>query len=192
MMQRRVFVSQSLPAERRGEESGATIVELLVSLALISIVFLAAGPLIVQSVQLFSSTGRALTDTSATMSGSWLRRDVHSAASIDAWSPQWTDDPIMLHSQNGEIITYEVDGSGLVRCRFEPTGEQIDRRVMLRRVERVRWRALQGLIEIEVLTRAHVRPTTAALIRDRQRLNAVTLKTERFCFALRARGGHSW
>ena len=173
-------------------QRGATVVELLVSLALISVVFVAAGPLIIQSIKLFDATSRSLTDPSASLVGAWLRRDIHSAASLHSWSDDWGEETLVLRSHDGEIITYEVDESALIRRRFKLSGELIDRRVILRNITFWRWRALQGFIDIQIVLPGHIAPTHAALIRDRKRITLITQETERFCFSLRGTGGRSW
>ncbi len=173
-------------------ERGATVVELLVSLALISVVFVAAGPLILQSIKLFDATGRSLTDPSASLVGSWLRRDIHSAASLHSWSDEWGNETLVLLSHDKEIITYEVDDSSLIRRRLDLAGELIDRRVILRNITYWRWRALQGFVDVQIVLPGHVDPTRAALIRDRQRATASTQKIENFSFSLRGRGGRTW
>lgn len=173
-------------------ERGATLIEMLISLALISILIMAAGPLIIQSARVFATTGRALTDPETTTVSGWFRRDIHNAVSVAAVTGEWSTLGLGLRQQDDEVVVYEAIGDTLIRRRFDLAGELLDRRVLTRGLERWRWRAYRGLIEVEIEFLDHLDPATAASIAEYDRLDDVTRAELRLCLGLRNFEGHSW
>lgn len=174
-------------------ESGTTLIELMVSLALISIVFLAAGPLIVQSIRLFDATSKKLRDPDAVLVGAWLRQDVHSA--VAALSVPVVGKPplLSLSRKDGMMISYEFDGHSLIRQQWSPSGKLVGRQLILPNLVSWSFVVVQGCVQVQVVVPSHIDPMRAGMIRDQRKLKAITGKTESFCFSLRGRrGGRSW
>jgi len=173
-------------------ESGMSMVELLVSLALISVVFLAAGPLIVQSIRVFNAAGRNLTDPDAVLTGAWLRQDVHSAYSASCSVSSASDQCLNLLLPGGVIVSYEQSGSFLVRKVVSHDGRVLSRQKIIPRLRAWSCGAVQGVVYVRVVLPSHLDPGRAALFRDPKRLSATGQGSESFCFSIRGRGRNSW
>ncbi len=173
-------------------ERGASLLEAVISLALISGVVAAAGPLIVQSARLFVVTGRTLTDPSAAAVSGWLRRDVHQATAVEAWTGEWSPSLLALRQADGEVVTWEALEGALVRRRIAVDGHLLDRRVLLRRVKNWRWRSFRGLVEVEFELPTHLDPVAAVGRNEVSDLSTVRDERHRFTFTVRAAGGTVW
>jgi len=174
-------------------ESGTTLVELIIALALISVVFLAAGPLIVQSLHVFGSAGRTLTDPDTVLLEAWLRHDVHSARAVISPLPAGGG-PVSLDlaMQNGEKISYMLDGSALIRMTYAADGTVLRRHLVVRRVKAWAWSAFLGCIMVEVELPFSKGFSRAALDVRPAQLKQTTVEGRSFFFSLRGSGSGSW
>lgn len=173
-------------------EAGTSMVELIVALALISVVFLAAGPLIVQSTRIFTSAGMKLTDPNSVLLEAWMRHDIHSASAVVA-SPQPKGvENLLLVMPDGRRISYGLEESALIRKDFSPKGKLIGRHLVLPRLMSWDWSVIQGCVMVQLELPSHLDPSRAALFPKPKGLRAVERKTVDFCFSLRGRGGMSW
>jgi len=169
-------------------ESGMSLVELLVSLALLSVVFLAAGPLIVQSIRVFGAAGRSLMDPDAVVAGAWLRQDVHSAYSVGTGP----DNRMMLLMPEGKHVSYEQSGSSLVRRVYSAKGEVLSRQKIVPKIIGWGWGYVGDCVYVNLYLPSHVEPGRVALIRDSKRMKTTGVRSERFCFSIRGQRRMSW
>ena len=172
---------------------GATLIELMVSLALISVALLAASSLIVQSIKVFDSLGRSMSDPDAVIARSLMRKDVHSARSIDRGTGSWSADELVLATGEGGSVIYEQHGDRLLRRVIARDGSETDARTLVHSLVGWRWRvAASRVIEVELVLPSHLDPAIAALITDSKRRAEVSLRRETLVLALRRGGGSSW
>ena len=75
---------------------GTSLVELLVVLALLSMMILAAAQLVIHSIQLLGATGRSVRNPILVHVTNRLRNDVQEAAGVAAVEDIWTEDPLQL------------------------------------------------------------------------------------------------
>jgi prepilin-type N-terminal cleavage/methylation domain-containing protein len=176
-----------------GSRNGYSLVELVVSLGLLSVAVMAAALLIEQSVRLFESTGRALRDPGVGMASAWLRSDIHNAASVWGQTPDWTPLPLTLHTSWGDTVTIGIDNGKLVRIFRDNEHHELTRRVLLQQIRQWRWRmAGPGLIDCELIFSVHPDPELASRVDDPVLLARTQTRSERFRYALRGRGASSW
>jgi prepilin-type N-terminal cleavage/methylation domain-containing protein len=174
-------------------DRGSSLIELMVSLALISVAVLAAASLIVQSVRVFDSLGRSMSDPEAVIARSWMRKDVHSARSIESSTGIWSDHELVLATGDGGAVIYEQDGDRLLRRVIDRNSTETEDRTLLHGLVEWRWRvAGSRVIEVELVLPRHLDPATAALVSISQRRAEVSLRRETLVLALRQGGGSSW
>ena len=174
-------------------QRGATLIELVVALALVSIVFMAAAPLVVQSARLFGAAGRTLADPDVDLIGAWLRRDVHRADSITSVQNSEEERPeFVLGMQDGTLVTWKLEGDSLVRMKESGEGEVLRRIVVLQRVRSWSWFAAQGCLNVSLGVGAHIDPGKSVLFEEVEKTAGERSKTVDFCFSLRGAGGRSW
>ncbi len=165
-------------------QTGTSLIEVLVTMALVSIAVMAAGSLIVHSTQLQKSVILALGDPVAEQVVAWLRRDVHMAAGLQHASFSWTDHELALKNQDGTSVFYSIDGDTLIRADVDSKGAVTARRTLLRPIAEWRWRSpTANLVEIEVTLPFHGNPLVD------------TVETQRIRTVLALRGGYggrSW
>lgn len=176
---------------RSGPERGTTLVELMVSLALLSVVAVVTGQLVVQATRLTDRAARAAHNPSLGLAGEWLRRDVYEAATVVGGTAGWTDAPLVAVAQHGGWTVFAMVDGELVRTDAPPGSPTPDSRVLLRGVVGWRWRvdgSTSLRVEIEVLANpgAHRDLTGMGFVEPERR-------TERLTLALRGRpGGRAW
>ena len=170
-----------------------TLIELMVSLALISVASLAACSLIVQSIRVFDSLGRSMSDPDAVITRSWMRKDVHSARSIEPGTGIWSDHELVLATGEGGSVIYEQNGDRLLRRVIDRNGSETEARTLLHSLVGWRWRvAGSRVIEVELVLPSHLDPAIAALTTDSKRRAEESLRRETLVLALRRGGGSSW
>jgi prepilin-type N-terminal cleavage/methylation domain-containing protein len=172
-------------------QRGTTLVELLVSLALLSVIAVLTAQLVIQSTRLTDSAARTAHNPSLVLAGEWLRRDVYEAAAVIGGAAGWTDAPLVAVAQHGGWVAFALVDDELVRTDAPPAGVSADTRVLLRGVEGWRWRidgAASVRVEIEALANpaAHRDLTGMGFSEPERRIERLTL-------ALRGRpGGRAW
>ncbi len=174
-------------------QRGTTLVELMVSLALMSVASLAAASLIVQAVRVFEASARSMTDPGTAVARSWIRKDVHSARSMQGGIGLWSDGELVLTLVDGGSVVYRQDSGSLVRRVVAADGSEIDRRVLLRELLGWRWRAAGSrVVELEMRLAGRRDPATAGGVADPTRQTEMTVRRETLVLALRAGGAGSW
>jgi prepilin-type N-terminal cleavage/methylation domain-containing protein len=171
-------------------QHGATLIELLVALALLGTVAVLSAQLVIQATKLMNTVARASRNPDLMIAAEWIRRDLYGAVAVIGTNLGWTDGPLVAMTQSGGWIALAPIDGELVRTDAPPASLP-DNRVILRGVVGWRWRVIDGataVIELEAFANpdAHENLTGAADYRlDRQ--------TVRLTLALRGRpGGRAW
>lgn len=172
-------------------ERGATLVELMVSLALLSSIAVLSAQMVIQSTKLMGTTARATRNPDLIIATEWIRRDFYEAASVMGSTLGWNDGPLVVMAQNGGWTAMAVVEGNLVRSHAPPGTSTPDNRIILNGLASWRWR-VNGTTSVEIELNALVNPqayqnlTGAATYR-------VDRHTERLTLALRAKpGGATW
>lgn len=170
-------------------QRGATLIELLVALALLSSIAVLSAQLVIQSTKLIDTTARASRNPDLVLAMEWVRRDLYEATSVMGEDLGWTDGPLVLVTQNGGWVAVSTLDGRLVRTNNPPGSLLPDSRVLLQGVVGWRWRvrdggAVQVALESYANPHAHRNLTGAASFRLERR-------TERLTMALRGRPGRA-
>lgn len=172
-------------------QRGATLIELLVALALLGSIAVLSAQLVIQSTKLMDTAARASRNPDLVIATEWIRRDLYEARSVIGDNLGWSDGPLVAVKQNGGWLAVAPFQGTLVRTNAPPGGTPPDNRVILRGVLGWRWRVNDGAsVEIELQAfanpHAHQNLTGAASYR-------IDRRTERLTFALRGKpGGGAW
>ena len=130
---------------------GTSLVELLVVLALLSMMVLVAADLVTHSMQLLGATGRAVRNPLVVHVTARLRRDVQEAAAMqhEVWS--WSEEPLVLVHHDGSLVRIFLEDASLVRETVPVAGAPPDRRVILRGVTSWWWRSpVDDVVDINI------------------------------------------
>jgi len=172
-------------------QQGVTLVELLVALALLSVIAVLSAQLVIQSTRLMDTAARASRNPDLVIATEWIRRDLYETVSVVGSGLGWSDGPLIAVAQNGGWVAIAPVEGLLVRTNAPPAGLPTDNRVILRGVVGWRWRVTDGAsiqIELQAFANpdAHRNLTGAANYRLERR-------TERLSLALRGRpAGRGW
>ncbi len=130
---------------------GTSLVELLVVLALLSIMVLAAAQLVVHSVRLLGATGRSVRNPILVHVTNRLRNDVQEAAGATSVDTIWTEDALELTTRAGGLVRIGVENGKLVRRTVAPGSGTVEERVLLRGVQSWWWRSpAPGVIDLNI------------------------------------------
>lgn len=130
---------------------GYTVAELLVALALTSLIVLASMQLIVAAVRIADRGSWRLTAPRLESVATSLRNDVHRSIAIVGIELGWQNGPLDLASWDGGRVRYLLDGDRLVRESRDSLGDPAVRRVLTSRVSSWRWRLLNsGTVEVRL------------------------------------------
>jgi len=130
---------------------GTSLVELLVVLALLSLMMLAAAQLVIHSIQLLGATGRSVRNPILVHVTNRLRNDVQEAAGVTAVEDIWTEDPLELTTRAGGFVRIGVEKGNLVRRAVAPGSGDIEERVLLRGVVSWWWRSpAPGVVDLNI------------------------------------------
>ena len=77
-------------------DRGATLIELLVALALLSSIAVLSAQLVIQSTKLIDTTARASRNPNLVIATEWIRRDVYEAVSVVGEDLGWTEGPLVF------------------------------------------------------------------------------------------------
>jgi hypothetical protein len=168
---------------------GTSLVELLVVLALLSMMMLAAAQLVIHSIQLLGATGRSVRNPILVHVTNRLRNDVQEAAGVTAVEDIWTEDPLELTTRTGGVVRIGVEKGNLVRRTVAQGSGDIEERVLLRGVVSWWWRSpAPGVVDLNIgyLVNPETEHHTAREVgwtRERRK--------ENLRFAIRGSGGGS-
>jgi len=172
---------------RRGSERGTSLVELLVVLVLIGLMVLVAADLVIHSVGLLGVTGRSVRNPLVVHLTTRLRNDVEGAAGIVTVGSVWSQDPLELWTQDGEIVRISLDDGRLLRQVWSPPNPLPDERVLLRGATAWWWQSpAPGVVDIRLGYMVNPEP-------EKHASRAVgwgrVRREERLRFAVRTAGG---
>ena len=170
---------------------GTTLVELLVVLALLSIMVIVAAELVTHSIRLLGATGRAVQNPIMVHVVARLRNDVQSAVGLPIEEPLWSEIPLELRTHDHQLIRIALVDGNLMRKSVSLGGGGSDERVLLRGVTSWWWRSPSaGVVDINIGYLVNPAP-------ERHRSREVGAGRERrqenLRFAVRgAGGGRQW
>jgi hypothetical protein len=169
---------------RSSSSGGFTVAELLVALALTSLIVLISLQLIVEAVGLVRRSERRLDPNRIVTVMANLRQDIHGSVAIDGIDIGWQSGPLDLAGWNGGRVRYLLEGDRVIRESRDSLGATLGRRVVAGGVIAWWWRPLD-LETLEV--RVTVGPDHPAARAGESR------HTETRCFAVRGwPDGRSW
>jgi hypothetical protein len=140
------MTAQSVPGT---SDRGATLVELLVVLLLLSVMVLVGAQLVTHAVRVLGATAQSVRNPITVVVTERLRRDVQEAGIVEQPSAEWTQGSLELRPLSGGMLRWSVADGDLVRATLGPTGSLLDSRVVLRDVTRWQWRSPSpGVVDI--------------------------------------------
>ncbi len=175
---------------RTRRQVGFTVIELLISTAILMLVMLIAFQMLAEAGRLLSSAQVEFAGSSMQLTTQWLRRDVQGASELGSLADLPTPGPLELRGHREGTLRYERVGTNLDRVIVGPDGEEIGRRTVLRGVSGWQWRSLSpGLVEVQIEYRRRVRSRST-----RRGGSPVEVKiiSEQRWFALRGRQRRFW
>lgn len=165
---------------------GYSVVELLVTLGLMSVVVLAAAQMIAASTRVYHAASVGTSTPGVVPLTASLRRDVQGASGVVLQLPTWDQRPLELQGWDGARTRYSHDGEALVRETLDAAGAVTGRRVIANGVASWWWR-LATPQTVEVRVSMLPRPGLGASSADVDRHTVVRL------FSLRGwPDGRSW
>jgi hypothetical protein len=166
---------------------GTSLVELLVVLALLSVMILVASDLIVHSMELLGATGRAVRNPLVVHVTSRLRHDVQEAAALQREETVWCEKPLVLLKHDGSLVRILLEEGGLVRETVGGDSATPQRRVILRGVTTWWWRApVEGVVDLNIGYLVNPSPERQA---SREVGYGLERRQENLRFAIRGSGG---
>lgn len=130
---------------------GATLLELVVALAIMGVAILISADLILASARLEAGASSVLRDPSVTFAGFWLRRDVDNARALSSSVGAWSTLPFRLIMEDGATVEYDLSDNALVRTELPSSGSDSVRRQLLHGVVSWRWRVRAGrVVDVEI------------------------------------------
>jgi len=166
---------------------GTSLVELLVVLALLSIMVLVAADLVVHSVRLLGATGRSVRNPILVHVTSRLRNDVQEAAAITNPDTMWSEDPLVLATRAGGLVHIAVEDGNLVRRNMAPGSGAVKERVLLRGVTSWWWRSpVPGVVDLNIGYLINPSPERSV---SRDPGYGLERRKENLRFAIRGSGG---
>ena len=166
---------------------GTSLVELLVVLALLSVMILVGAQLVVHSMELLGATGRAVSNPLVVHVTSRLRHDVQEAAGLLRQEPIWSEEPLVLITNDGRFVSIGREGGNLVRIQMTAIGATPDRRVILRGVTAWWWRTpVRGVVDLNVTYLVNPEPERQS---SREVGYGLERRQENLRFAIRGGGG---
>jgi hypothetical protein len=166
---------------------GTSLVELLVVLALLSVMVIAAAQLVVHSMQLLGATGRAVRNPLVVHVTSRIRHDVQEAAGLKHHEWVWSDEPLTLVNHDGSSVSLALDGGNLVRSKTEGAGSSAENRVILRGVTAWWWRSpVDDVVDVNITYLVNPAPERQV---SRAAGHELERRQENFRFAIRGGGG---
>jgi prepilin-type N-terminal cleavage/methylation domain-containing protein len=174
-------------AEFLKPDRGTSLVELLVVLALLSVMILVGAQLVVHSMQLLGATGRAVSNPLVVHVTSRLRHDVQEAAALQREESVWTEEPLVLISHTGTFVSIARENGNLVRTQMAGLGASPERRVILRGVTAWWWRnPVEGVVDLNITYLVNPEPERQA---SRDVGYGLERRQENLRFAIRGGGG---
>jgi prepilin-type N-terminal cleavage/methylation domain-containing protein len=168
-------------------DRGTSLVELLVVLALLSVMVLVGAQLVVHSMELLGATGRAMSNPLVVHVISRLRHDVQEAAALQHRDSIWSEEPLVLIKHDGTFVSIAREDGNLVRTQMAGLGAPPDRRVILRGVTAWWWRnPVHDVVDLNITYLVNPEPERQA---SRDVGYGLERRQENLRFAIRGGGG---
>jgi hypothetical protein len=127
-------------------------VELLVVLALLSLMVVAASQLVIHSIQLLGATGRSVRNPILVHVTNRLRNDVQESVGVTTSADVWSEDPLELRTRTGGLVRIGLENGNLVRRTVAPGSGDLEARVLLRGVVSWWWRSPEsGVVDLNIV-----------------------------------------
>jgi len=180
---------------RTGHQTGFTLIEMLVSLLVVSLVLALGLQVLLETRFLFMKVDQEIGRPVPHLFARLLRRDAQGAMGIFAPRPTWTIEPLVLEAPDGTRVRYQQDSGNINRLLFNDSNELINSRTLMQNVNSWQWRRLApGLLEVQIVY-LKPRAPTSSLAPGLARLREGGVEPEILSlrYALRARPGRrSW
>lgn len=141
---------------RNSSTAGFTLIELLVSMLVFLVVLMVTNGLLVESLRIFSNSGRELREPGTGLTLRLLREDLHASAPLPAGigSPLSPVHYALDCRRPERMEAWEMDGSRLVRRTYDVDGNLLGTRPMLdNMVTFAWWTPAPGLVQLELTRR---------------------------------------
>ncbi len=169
------------------DHRGTSLIELLVVLALLSVMILVGAQLVVHSMELLGATGRAMSNPLVVHVTSRLRHDVQEAAGLQREESIWTEEPLVLISHEGTFVSIALENGNLVRAQMAGFGALPESRVILRGVTAWWWRnPVEGVVDLNITYLVNPEPERQV---SRDVGYGLERRQENLRFAIRGGGG---
>lgn len=141
-----------MSAPRPAARAGFALLELVIAMAVASVLLLLAAQLLHQVSLAFLDTTRESWEPQPRLAAVFLRRDVRAAWAVAGGQPFYSASALQLRGAGASEVRYEVQGRSLWRVESDAAGLEYGRRIVLQPVESWRWRQPgAGLVEIEIV-----------------------------------------
>jgi len=145
---------------RQRSDAGFTLVDLLVSMVVMLLVLMVTNGLLVESLRIFSNSGRELREPGAELALRLLREDLHASAPLTPGISSHLGLPCRRPERKD---VWEMDGNRLVRRTYDLDENLLGTRPMLDGMITFEWSTdLNGTVHV-VLTRR--KPAGASALR---------------------------
>ena len=135
-----------------GRQKGFTLIEMLVSLLVVSLVLALGLQVLLETRFLFMKADQEIGRPVPQLFARLLRRDAQGARGIFAPRPTWTIEPLVLEAPDGTRVRYQQDSGNINRQQFNESNELINSRTLMQNVNSWQWRRLApGLLEVQIV-----------------------------------------
>lgn len=145
-------------------QRGFTLIEMLISLLLLSLAILVASRLLLETQSHLLHTSNQLLEPAAENAVQQIRADLRASSNISSSVvPGWSRDPLVLLGHPAGIVTYQKTGDELIRS-IAGAGHGSKERLVLKHVTTWRWRPRGRSVEIDLGHRelGHLRQQSAS------------------------------
>lgn len=145
-------------------DAGFSLVELLVSMLVLLLVLMVTNSLLVESLRIFSNSGRELREPGTELALRLLREDLHAAAPTYNFDTPFVPVHYALDCRRPERIeSWEMEGSRLVRRTYDTAGVLLGTRQLLDNMVSFEWwTPAPGLVQVQLTRR---KPSGASALR---------------------------
>ena len=146
--------------ERPAHEGGFTLIEILVSMLVMLLVLMVTNGLLVESLRIFSNSGRELREPGTELALRLLREDLHASAPIAAGVSTHLGLPCRRPERKD---VWEMDGNRLVRRTYDLDDNLLGTRPMLDGMIAFEWSTVvDGTVHVSLTRR---KPSGASALR---------------------------
>ncbi|MEO8196201.1 MAG: prepilin-type N-terminal cleavage/methylation domain-containing protein [Thermoanaerobaculia bacterium] len=146
---------------RQRSDAGFTLVELLVSMLVLVLVLMVTNGLLVESLRIFSNSGRELRQPGAELALRLLREDLHAGRPLPAGIAETHTG--LTCERPDRIEVWEMDDNRLVRRTYDPAWTPLGTRPMLDGMIEFFWETTaEGAVHVRLQRR---KPAGASALR---------------------------